>query len=131
MNVLSLLNNRRKTWISVISLLAIAKSSKAVEPVNAEPVQTGETFSPNQTVSNESRKPCVKHPKLAKYFCASAEQLQNVRPGVPEIDEVTRPEEALLNVTNEESDAAVEIFGCDCIASINCLRRLRNQIPES
>ena len=48
---------------------------------------------------------------------------------MPELDEVNRPEEALLNVTDEESDAAVEIFGCDCMASINCWRRLRNQLP--
>ncbi len=34
-----------------------------------------------------------------------------------------------LDVTDEESDTAVEIFGCDCIASINCLRRLRDQLP--
>ena len=55
--------------------------------------------------------------------------MQNVRKNIPEIDPVARPEDALLNVTDEESDTAVEIFGCDCIASINCLRRLRNQLP--
>lgn len=58
-----------------------------------------------------------------------SQQLQNVRKNIPEIDPVNRSEENLLNVTDEESDAAVEIFGCDCIASINCLRRLLNQLP--
>ncbi|MGF1482048.1 MAG: hypothetical protein ACFB4I_21635 [Cyanophyceae cyanobacterium] len=55
--------------------------------------------------------------------------MQDVKKGVPEIDELTRPEQELMNVTDEESDTAVEIFGCDCVASINCLRRLRNQLP--
>lgn len=109
--------------------IAVAKSSKAVEAVNPEPPEPKETFNPNETVTNESRRACVRHPKLAQYFCASAQQLQDVRKGVPEIDEVDRPEQELMNVTDEESDTAVEIFGCDCIASINCLRRLRNQLP--
>jgi hypothetical protein len=36
-------------------------------------------------------------------------------------------ETALLNVTDEESDVAVAMFGCDCVTSINRLRHVRNQ----
>ncbi|GAB4230119.1 MAG: hypothetical protein Kow0049_11810 [Stanieria sp.] len=129
MKILSLLNRNRKAIVSIVSLLAIAKSGKAVEALNIQLSETKESFNPNQTASKESRKACVRHPKLAQYFCAEAQQLQNVRKNIPEIDPVNRSEEDLLNVTDEESDAAVEIFGCDCIASINCLRRLRNQLP--
>ena len=118
MKVPSFLASNRRAIVSIISLLAISKSSNAVE---ATKIQAPET--------KESLKACVRHPKLAQYFCAEAQQLQNVRKNIPEIDPVTRPEDALLNVTDEESDTAVEIFGCDCMASINCLRRLRNQLP--
>ncbi|MGF1541210.1 MAG: hypothetical protein ACFCU5_12290 [Pleurocapsa sp.] len=129
MKISSLLDRNRRAIISIISLLAISKSSNAVEATKIQASETKESFNPNQTVSKESLKACTRHPKLAQYFCAEAQQLQNVRKNIPEIDPVARPEDALLNVTDEESDTAVEIFGCDCIASINCLRRLRNQLP--
>ena len=129
MKILSLLDRNRRAIVSIISLLAISKSGNAVEATKIQPLETKESISPNQTTSRESLKACVRHPKVARYFCAEAQQLQNVRKNIPEIDPVTRPQDALLNVTDEESDTAVELFGCDCIASINCLRRLRNQLP--
>ncbi len=129
MKILSLLDRNRRAIVSIISLLTISKSANAVEATKIQPPESQESFNPNQTVSKESLKACVRHPKLARYFCAEAQQLQNVRKNIPQIDPVVRPEEALLNVTDEESDTAVEMFGCDCIASINCLRRLRNQLP--
>ena len=129
MKVPSLLVSSRRAIVSIVSLIAISKSGNAVEATKIQTPETKESFSPNQTTPKESLKACVRHPKVARYFCAEAQQLQNVRKNIPEIDPVTRPEEALLNVTDEESDTAVEIFGCDCIASINCLRRLRNQLP--
>ena len=129
MKILFLLDRNRRAIVSIISLLAISKSGNAVEATKIQAPETKESFSPNQTTSKESLKACVRHPKVARYFCAEAQQLQNVRKNIPEIDPVARPQDALLNVTDEESDTAVEIFGCDCIASINCLRRLRNQLP--
>ena len=129
MKVPFFLASNRRAIVSIISLLAISKSGNAVEDTKIQVPETKESFSPNQTTSKESLKACVRHPKLAQYFCAEAQQMHNVRKNIPEIDPVTRPEEALLNVTDEESDTAVKVFGCDCIASINCLRRLRNQLP--
>ncbi len=129
MKVPSFLASKPRAIVSIISLLAISKSGNAVEATKIQAPETKESFSPNQTTSKESLKACVRHPKLAQYFCAEAQKLENVRKNIPEIDPVARPEEALLDVTDEESDTAVEIFGCDCIASINCLRRLRNQLP--
>ncbi|MGD1921818.1 MAG: hypothetical protein ACFCAD_24765 [Pleurocapsa sp.] len=129
MKVPLFLASNRRAIVSIISLLAISKSGNAVEATKVESLPIKESFSPNQATSQESLKACVRHPKLAQHFCAEAQQMQNVRKNIPEIDPVTRPEDALLNVTDEESDTAVEIFGCDCIASINCLRRLRNKLP--
>ena len=117
MKVTSFLSRNLRAIVSIISLLAISKSGNAVEAARLQSTDINEeSLNPNQTTSKKSLKACVRHPKLAKLFCAKAQQMQDVRKNIPEIDPVTRPEEDLLNVTDEESDTAVEIFGCDCIA---------------
>jgi hypothetical protein len=122
------LTSKPTALISVASLLMTSKVSTANQPVNPQPVNhTDTTTTP---VSAESQKACVKHPKLGKFFCANAKQLAHLKKGVPEIDVTdVNNEDALLGVTDEESDTAVAMFGCDCAASINCLRRLRNSLP--
>ncbi|AFZ18817.1 hypothetical protein [Allocoleopsis franciscana] len=122
------LTSKPTALISVASLLMTGKISTANQPVNPQPVnRTDATITP---VSAESQKACVKHPKLGKFFCANAQQLSQLKKGAPEIDATdVNNEDALLGVTDEESDAAVSMFGCDCVASINCLRRLRNSLP--
>ena len=82
MKILSLLDRNRRAIVSIISLLAISKSGNAVEATKIQPLETKESFSPNQTASKESLKACVRHPKVARYFCAEAQQLQNVRKNI-------------------------------------------------
>ncbi len=128
-NLLSNLTNKPVALISLGSLLMTGKIAVASETVkNVQPVERPDaTVTP---VSAESQKACVKHPKLGKYFCANAKQLSHIKKGSPEINAVDENnQKALLEVTDEESDAAVSMFGCDCVASINCLRRLRNSLP--
>jgi hypothetical protein len=131
--VLSALTYHPATLFSVVSLLMSAKVGKSAEQVNVQPQER--TESPNQTMSASELKPCARHEKKGEIFCAKSEhlsELSKVRKGVPEIDTINLSEKSqkqLLNVTDEESDAAVAIFGCDCPDSINCLRRLRNQLP--
>ncbi|NJM73848.1 MAG: hypothetical protein HC862_29145 [Scytonema sp. RU_4_4] len=122
------LTSKPAALISVASLLMTSKVTTAGQPVNPQPVnRTDATTTP---VSAASQKACAKHPKLGKYFCANAKQLSHLKKGVPEIDVTdANSEKALLGVTDEESDAAVAMFGCDCVASINCVRRLRNSLP--
>ncbi|KAB8331011.1 hypothetical protein SD80_025940 [Scytonema tolypothrichoides VB-61278] len=122
------LTTKSTALISLASLVMTSKVTTAGQPVNPEPVKRTEaTTTP---VSAEGQKACVKHPKLGKYFCANAKQLSHLKKGAPDIDATdTNNEKALLGVTDAESDAAVSMFGCDCVASINCLRRLRNSLP--
>ncbi len=54
-------------------------------------------------------------------------KLENIKDIVRKAD--LNNQDALLAVTDEESDAAVDMFGCDCVASINCLPKLRNRLP--
>ena len=44
-----------------------------------------------------------------------------------EFPNVERDEDGhlILNVSEEESDAAVALFGCDCVKALNALRQLR------
>lgn len=122
------LTSKPTALISVASLLMTSKISTANQPVKPRPVErTNTTATP---VSAESQKACVKHPKLGKLFCANAKQLSHLKKGAAEINATdVNNQDALLGVTDEESDAAVSMFGCDCVASINCLRRLRNSLP--
>jgi hypothetical protein len=128
-NLFSNLTSKPAALISLGSLLMTGKIAVASETVkNVQPVERPDaTVTP---VSAESQKACVKHPKLGKFFCANAEQLSHIKKGSPEINAADENnQKALLEVTDEESDAAVSMFGCDCVASINCLRSLRNSLP--
>lgn len=122
------LTTKSTALISLASLVMTSKVTTAGQPVNPQPVnRTDATTTP---VSAEGQKACVKHPKLGKYFCANAKQLSHLKKGAPEINATdVKNEKALLGVTDAESDAAVAMFGCDCVASVNCLRRLRNSLP--
>ncbi|NJM23528.1 MAG: hypothetical protein HC907_35320 [Richelia sp. SM1_7_0] len=126
--ILSNLTSKPLAFISLGSLLMTGKIAVASEAAkNVQPVERPDaTVTP---VSAESQRACVKHSKLGKFFCANAHQLSHIKKGSPQIDEVEKDQKALLQVTDEESDAAVNMFGCDCVASINCLRRLRNSLP--
>lgn len=114
-------------FISAISLLMNSKVTQA-SPTVTLPSNDDSTTN-TKPVSVSEQKACVKHPNMAKYVCATAKQLANVRKGLPQINKLEDSQSELLNVTDEESDAAVALFGCDCANSINCLRRLRNSLP--
>lgn len=47
-------------------------------------------------------------------------------------DRLNSPSETpMLDFTEEESDAAVKRFGCDCIACVNAIRQMRGLPPAS
>jgi hypothetical protein len=127
--ILSNVVNKPLAFISLGSLLVTGKMAVANETGNnVQPVERPDTTV--TPVSAESQKACVKHSKLGKFFCANANQLSHLKKGNAEIDAADlNNQNALLGVTDEESDAAVAMFGCDCVASINCIRKLRNSLP--
>ncbi|WP_414621370.1 hypothetical protein [Calothrix sp. CCY 0018] len=130
--MIKLLTNLQRKPLAFISLGTLLMTGKiAVANETAKKVQPVERSDANVTpVSAESEKACVKHPKFGKFFCAKAEELSHLKKGNPQIDAAdVNNENALLAVTDAESDAAVDMFGCDCVASINCLRKLRNSLP--
>ncbi|NRB09074.1 MAG: hypothetical protein HRU34_19460 [Richelia sp.] len=127
--LLSHLKNKPTAFVSLGSLFLTGKVALANERIQTvQPLERPETNV--KTVSYNSQRACVKHPKMQKFFCANAKQLSHLKKGNSDIDSTDlNNQEDLLNVSDAESDAAVEMFGCDCVASINCLRRLRNKLP--
>jgi hypothetical protein len=122
------LTTKSAALMSLASLVMTNKVTTAGQPVNPQPVDRPDAAT--TPVSASDQRACVRHPKLGKFFCAHAKQLSHLQKGAAEIDVTDEnSEKALLGVTDAESDAAVAMFGCDCAASINCLRRLRNSLP--
>jgi len=91
-----------------------------VNPVRAE-TPDGPTNAPNCVKSpHTQRLTCLRLPaKTAASNSKAAIRWQ--RPGDEPI--------AMLDFTEEESDAAVALFGCDCPVCINSLRQLRGLPP--
>lgn len=50
---------------------------------------------------------------------------------IPENRLNSSSETPILNFTEEESDAAIQRFGCDCVACINTIRQLQGLFPVS
>ncbi len=95
---------------SVMSLSAIAN-----------PAQIAET--PSQSADSPR---CVRSPHTQRLSCVRlpAKTAANSQPKISwqrPADEQT----AMLDFSEEESDAAVAMFGCDCPVCINSLRQLR------
>jgi hypothetical protein len=96
--------------------------AKAVE-LNLNPVSP-ETQKAPQANLNCDRQNCSGNNHLSAFTqmvslndTSSVEQFPNV--------DQDQDGHLLLNVSEEESDAAVALFGCDCVKAINALRQLR------
>ncbi|HLO89083.1 MAG TPA: hypothetical protein VK203_29315 [Nostocaceae cyanobacterium] len=73
---------------------------------------------------------CITHPHGSTSFvCIRASQAASVPNSVPSLTtatvETTDEKIAMLDFTEEESDAAIDLFGCDCAYCVNILRQLR------
>ncbi|MBE9183225.1 hypothetical protein IQ270_00415 [Microcoleus sp. LEGE 07076] len=100
---------------SVMSLSAIAN-----------PAQIGET--PSQSADSPR---CARSPHTQRLTCVRLPRKAAAANSKPRIS-WQRPNEepvAMLDFTEEESDAAVALFGCDCQLCINSLRQLRGLPP--
>jgi hypothetical protein len=96
---------------SVMSLSAIAN-----------PAQIGET--PSQSADSPK---CVPSPHTQRLTCVRLPAKTAAANSKPRIS-WQRPDDqqvAMLDFSEEESDAAVAMFGCDCPTCLNILRQLR------
>jgi hypothetical protein len=92
----------------------------------ANPAQASET--PSQSPNSPK---CVKSPHTQKLSCVRLPAKTTTSNSKVAIGSQGPANEqtAMLNFTEEESDAAVALFGCDCPLCINSLRQLRGLPP--
>lgn len=100
---------------SVMSLSAIAN-----------PVQPSQT--PGQPTNSAN---CVKSPHTQRLTCVRLPGKSAAVNSQAKISWQRQGDEpiAMLDFTEEESDAAVALFGCDCPLCLNSLRQLRGLPP--
>lgn len=77
---------------------------------------------------------CVGSPRAAQFTCVRVAQAaptasQAANPVVGDTQQEENPD--VLEFTEEESDAAVAKYGCDCPACINGIRQMRGLPPIS
>ncbi len=92
----------------------------------ANPAQIGET--PSQSADSPR---CVKSPHTQRLTCVRLPNKSAAATSKPRISWQRPADEqvAMLDFTEEESDAAAALFGCDCQLCINSLRQLRGLPP--
>jgi len=90
----------------------------------------------NQTVnSTETHVSCVESPHSATHrlVCTRVSNTP-APPPKPEMKlaQNNEPSDIIeMNFTEEESDTAIALFGCDCPSCLNALRQMRGQPPMS
>jgi hypothetical protein len=92
----------------------------------ATPALISET--PDRSADSPS---CVRSPHIQRLTCVRLSGKAAAANSKPKIS-WQRPNEesvAMLDFTEEESDAAEALFGCDCQLCINSLRKLRGLPP--
>lgn len=69
---------------------------------------------------------CKGNSTLASYLknMTKTREIPPLEPGLENLEQ-TPEGHLILEIDEEESSAAIEMFGCDCITSINALRQLR------
>lgn len=74
-----------------------------------------------------NRKVCIESShSQTNYVCTRVKDITKVKAS-PAIDLATNPQDSpyALEFSDEESDAAIALFGCDCPLCVNSLRKLR------
>lgn len=101
---------------SILSTGVIINQAQAIEPVNTNP----------------DRLTCIRNKHKVGLVCARASvlaQIPQYEPGIEAAVKSSQEDAPMLEFNIEESDAAADLFGCDCPACINSLRAMRGVTP--
>ncbi|TBR60615.1 hypothetical protein B4U84_07090 [Westiellopsis prolifica IICB1] len=88
----------------------------------------------NQTVnSTRTHVSCIESPHSATHRLVCA-RVSNTPAALPKpemkLAQNNNPSDIVeMRFTEEESDTAINLFGCDCTSCINALRQMRGQTP--
>jgi hypothetical protein len=111
------------TFIGSFLLTILADKPAQALDLAANPVPPKNQPTPQANLKCD-RTSCTGNNHLAAYDnLVNLDQSQNEE----QFPNLERDEEGhlILNVSEEESDAAVALFGCDCVKALNALRQLR------
>ncbi|WP_341530973.1 hypothetical protein WKK05_17850 [Nostoc sp. UHCC 0302] len=97
---------------SILSMGVMLNQAQAIEP---EPDTT-------------DRLSCIRNKHKVGLVCARASVLAKIPNYQPEV-EFSQEDAPILEFNVEESDMAINLFGCDCAACINSLRQMRGATP--
>jgi hypothetical protein len=76
--------------------------------------------------SSSTTENCVSSPHNTKLVCVQTNKEMNVP---RERNFAADDDTPILEFSDEESDAAIALFGCDCVVCINSLRQLKGMSP--
>ncbi len=127
MNKLAIILLSSPTVVGSILLTLLAeKPAKAVELEDANIPQKAEE-APQANLPCKSQS-CTGNVHLANFISMFESDASEVTEQVSEeFSNLKRTPEGhlILEISEEESDRAIELFGCDCVNSINALRQIR------
>jgi hypothetical protein len=103
-------------FASMLSMVMIARPAHASQTV----APTGTHLSCVRSPHGEARQVCI---KVSNNTSAPA------KPEVQQIAQVQPNQIAELEFTDEESDEAIKLFGCDCPVCVNAVRQLHGLAP--
>jgi hypothetical protein len=86
-----------------------------------------------QSASKDKQLFCIRtpHTATARFTCERRQKSPSVSQPANQTGEIQPSQSDELKFTDEESDKAIALFGCDCPSCINALRQLRGleQMP--
>ncbi|BAZ80739.1 hypothetical protein SR1949_52340 [Sphaerospermopsis reniformis] len=98
------------------------KQAQAIEP-------TVKNTSQN-TAQSKDNLSCIRNKHKVGLVCARASVLAQIPEYQPQAEDFDTPADIqMLEFNIEESNMAVDLFGCDCPACINSLRAMRGVTP--
>jgi hypothetical protein len=107
------------SWLTMGVML---KQAQAIEP-------TVKNTSQN-TAQNRDNLSCIRNKHKVGLVCARASVLAQIPAYQAQAEDFDTPDDIkMLEFNIEESNMAVDLFGCDCPACINSLRAMRGVTP--
>ncbi|MGD1872934.1 MAG: hypothetical protein ACFB02_07755 [Mastigocoleus sp.] len=108
-------------YASLVSLLA-----------TINPAYAGQRPVKIQVEQNQAEQSCIDNPHGYDLVCTRIPKKQEIArvPVAKQTPSEPLPEDVVeVKFTEEESDSAIDLFGCDCPSCLNALRGMRGQEP--
>jgi hypothetical protein len=96
-----------------------------VNPAHAAPLASGADSCQSESASQVRRLTCARFSQTTQ-IASTGDLSESLTANLD-----SQSDTPMLDFTEEESDAAVQLFGCDCIVCINAIRQMRGLPPIS